>query len=112
MSMYAEYVRERLGDSILEREDGFATYRYLDKDGKKCVYIVDIYVRAASRKGRVASEMADCIVALAKLQGCTILLGTVMPTAIGSTDSLKVLLGYGMSIHSCKENLIVFEKEI
>lgn len=108
--MYGDYIKERLGDEIVERDEGFATYRYIERDGIPCVYIVDIYVRPDFRKTNIASEMADEIVR--KSGTCKRLLGTVCPSARGSTESLKVLLGYGMSLHSCQNDLIIFRKEI
>lgn len=110
MSMYAEYVRERLGDEILEWEDGFATYRYLNE--WETVYIVDIYVKPEHRKLGVAAKMADAIIKEAKDKGATELLGTVSPYAKNATDSLKFLLAYGMKLHSASQDALIFKKEI
>ena len=110
MSLYADYIRERTDDSILEGAGGFATYRYIN-DGKS-VYIVDIFVLPGSRREGSASTLADIIVDEAKAKGATELLGTVVPSAKGSTTSLRVLLGYGMTLHSASDNLIVFRKDI
>lgn len=112
MSMYGDYVRERLGDEILEFAYGFATFRFIEQDGVPCVYIVDIYVKPEFRKSKVASEMADQIVLMGKNKECKMLLGTVSPRARNATDSLKVLLGYGMVLHSCSSEVIIFKKEI
>jgi GNAT superfamily N-acetyltransferase len=108
--MYAKYLTERTSDSILETHQGYATYRYLN-DGKT-VYIIDIYVLPDFRKLGVAATMADTIVDEAKVKGCTEVLGSVVPTAKGSTESLKVLLGYGMSLQSSAIDFIIFRKEI
>lgn len=110
MSKYGDYIMERLGDGIVERDEGFATYRFLDN--KRAVYIVDIYVRPDFRNSDIASEMADQIAHLARKEGARELLGTVNPSAKGSTDSLKVLLGYGMSLKSAANDVVVFSKEI
>ncbi len=109
MSLYAEYLAERLGDHIIENEKGFATYRYTDET---TVYIVDIYVRPDFRKQGVAGDIADYIMELAKKKGCTKMLGSVVPSAKGSTESIKVLLGYGMSVDSCTNDFILFRKAI
>jgi len=110
MSMYAEYLREKTNDHILETSRGFATYRYLDEG--KTVYLVDIYVVPQFRKTKEASNMADQIVDEAKKKGCTKLLGSVVPSTKNSTVSLKVLLGYGMSLDSCTNDFILFKKEL
>jgi ribosomal protein S18 acetylase RimI-like enzyme len=109
-SLYAQYLKEKTNDQILETEKGFATYRYLD--GDKSVYIVDIYVLPEFRKSHAASNLADQIVVEAKQRGAKELLGSVVPSTKGSTQSLKVLLGYGMSLKSSAQDFIVFTKGI
>jgi len=109
MSMYGDYIQERLGKSIVENEHGFATFKVT---GDIC-YIEDIYVKPYSRQKNVASQMADEIAEYAKKMGCKHLVGSVDPLANGSTTSLRVLLGYGMKLEgSLKNNLIWFYKEI
>lgn len=110
MSMYAHYLLERTDDQIMESANGFATYRYLP-DGKT-VYITDIYVDPDFRKQGHASALADSICSIAKQRGCTALMGSVAPATKGATTSLKVLLGYGMSLMSSTEQFIFFKKEI
>ena len=109
MSLYSEYVREHSDDEVIETEVGFGRYRFLNQTQ---VYIVDIYVRPDRRKSGAASAIADNIVELAKLRGCTELLGTVVPSAKNSTASLRVLLGYGMNLHAIEGNMVVFRKAI
>ena len=50
MSLYANYLREKSFDEILETDKGFATYRFLDE--RKTVYIVDLYVLDQSLEKR------------------------------------------------------------
>lgn len=109
-SMYSEYIKERTNDKIIETPEGFATYRYLENT--KSVYILDIYVKPESRKSHIASEIANKIASEAKKQGYTSMLGSVVPSNKGSTASLKVLLGYGMSLDSSTNDLILFKKEL
>lgn len=110
MSLYANYLREKTTDQIMETDHGFATYRFL-KD-QNAVYIVDIYVLPEFRKSNVASSMADAIVKAAKEDGYKKLVGSVIPSNKNSTDSLLVLLAYGMSLESSSNDFIVFGKEI
>lgn len=112
MKMYRDYLKERLGDELVERPEGFATYRYVDHFGTPAVYIVDIYVRPDFRKTKVASEMADDICVTAQKAGCKVMLGTVLSTAKNATDSIKVLLAYGMTFHSCSQDGLIFKKEL
>ena len=110
MSMYGDYLRERTNDDIYETEHGFATYRFLNEG--RTVYIIDIYVKSDFRKSGMAGAMADYIVGIAKSRGAVELLGTVVPSARNSTDSLKVLISYGMTLMSSSNDLIVMKKDI
>ena len=110
MSLYAKYLTERTNDRILEIGHGFATYRLLPE--QKAAYIIDIFVDSDFRKAGSAAQMADEIAKIAKKEGCTKLLGSVVPSAKNSTISLKVLLAYGMTLQSSTNDFIIFEKEI
>jgi GNAT superfamily N-acetyltransferase len=109
-SLYAQYIKERSYDHILEHKEGFATYRYLDN--KTTVYIVDIFVVQEARKSKVATRLADEIVKEASSKGCRELLGSVCPSSKGATTSLQVLIGYGMTLKSASNDFIIFTKEI
>lgn len=109
MNLYAQYLKEHHGDDIVVSEHGFATYRYLGAD---TVYIVDIFILPEFRKTGEAAAIADQIIEIAKTKGCTKLLGTVVPAAKNSTDSVNVLLRYGMSLSHIDGGLVVFRKEI
>ncbi len=109
MSLYADYLKERTEDQILETENGFVTYRFTDE---KTCYIIDIYVVPEFRKQGAASDLSDKVVEIARARGCTALLGSVVPSAKGSTTSLKVLLGYGMTLGSSANDFIIFKRDI
>jgi ribosomal protein S18 acetylase RimI-like enzyme len=111
-SHYAKYVMERTEDLIVETAEGFVTYRYVNHDGLPSVYIVDIYVDPDFRNVGAASKLADIVVKEARDKGATRLLGSVVPSTNNSTTSLKVLLGYGMTLHSATNDFIVFRKEL
>lgn len=110
ISLYSQYVMERSNDLVMDGPNSFALYRYLENG--KTIYIIDIFVEKDSRKNGMASQLADSIVREAKLKGCTELIGSVVPSMNNSTESLKVLLGYGMSLHSAANDFIIFRKDI
>jgi hypothetical protein len=56
--------------------------------------------------------MADHVAVLAKERGCTFMTGSVCPQLKSATDSMKVLLAYGMKLHSVTPNLVFFTKDI
>lgn len=108
MSLYGEYIRERLGKEIVEEQWGFATFSFVD-DG---CYIEDIYVSPDFREQGNAAHLADRIAVIAKGRGCKYLFGSVVPSANCATRSIKVLLAYGFNVTGAKENFIIFRKEI
>lgn len=111
MSNYGNYIKERLGRDIVEDDKGFATYEFYEES--QACYIVDIYVHPDFRKEKVASNYADKIAEIAKERGCKFLYGTVAPGTNHSTESVKVLLGYGFELsHLTNDNLIWFRKGI
>lgn len=107
-SLYADYIKEREGLGCVESERGFATYSITEQE----CYLRDIYVAPEFRRSGECYKMADEVVAIARRAGCRYLTGTVVPSAAGSTESLKVLLNYGMRLMKASPDLIVFIKEI
>lgn len=108
MSLYADYIKEREGKDTVETADGFATY-ISHEDG---MYIESIYVKPEQRKSGAAAKLADIITEIARAKQLKKLYGSVSPSAIGSTASLKVLLAYGFELHSAQPNFIVMKKDI
>lgn len=109
-SMYAQYLAERTKDEILETDVGFVTYRFLNEGGS--VYIMDIFVKPECRLKGAAAEMADIVAEIAKERGATEMLGSVNPSAKHSTESLKVLVAYGMTLSGATNDIIFFRKDI
>lgn len=107
--MYGEYIAEREGKFILEDEMGFATY-LVNKDE---VYIVDIYVKREHRKSGHAKRLADQVCKKCKEEhGVKRVLGSVDIRVKTATESMKVLLAYGMRVHGLQGTLLYFQKEI
>ena len=109
MSLYSAYIREKTDKAILETEMGFCTYSFPDES---TVYIQDIYTIPEARKTGEAAEMADRVCEIARSKGCSRLIGSVIPSTKGSTDSLRVLLAYGMRLDSATNDFILFSKDL
>lgn len=108
MSLYGQYIKERENKNIIENEVGFATF-YFNQD---CCYIEDIFVVPEQRKSHQAARFADEISIYAKEKGCKWLIGSVKPSASGSTESLKVLLAYGFKLSTAYDDQIYFKKDL
>ena len=107
-SLYAQYVEEREELAIIERKEGFATYKI---DGDYC-YIADIFVTVEFRRVGVAFEMCEEIAKIAKDSGCKYLLGSVDPRARGATEAIRAIMAMGMRLNEIRGNLIMLIKEI
>lgn len=108
MSLYADYIKERGVKGIVEIPEGFATYAI---SGEEC-YVEDVYVAPEHRKKGTCFNLADQIANLAKAKGCKYMTSTVVPSARGSTESVKVILAYGFKLAKAEHNAIWFYKEI
>src|SRR5210317_1124304 len=100
MSLFGEYIKERLNKSIIEDEHGFATY--FPAFNNEYMYIEDIYVKPEFRKKDKASIYADEISEIARKKGIKKLLGSVDINANAATESMKVLFAYGFKLLDIK----------
>lgn len=109
MDMYKAYLEERTpGKSVYYNDYGFATYHINGEE----VYIEDLYVKPEYRKEGIAASLADSIAVTAKAAGCKVMTGSVVPSAVNSTTSMKVLLAYGFRLHKSLDNFIIFVKDL
>lgn len=109
MSMYADYLRERTSDHIIETAFGWVSYRFIDES---TCYVVDIYVVPEERRTGKATELMNLVVERARIHGCSELLGSCQPTTRHSTASLRAQLGYGMQLKSAAQDAIIVRKDI
>lgn len=109
MSLYKEYIEEISHGYVLETDRGFITYVFPDPD---TCYIKDIYISPQYRKTHEGSQLGYTIQEIAILKGCKYLLGSVVPSAKGSTQSLMVLLSFDFQLFSSSNDFIVFRKEL
>lgn len=111
MSLYGEYIKERLGRHIIEDERGFATFD-IHPELHAC-YLVDAYVKPEYRRGGIVrKEFGDKIAELAKEQGCSVVFSTVAPKAKGSTYSAKCLINDGFKLDRSDSELVWFRRDL
>jgi len=108
MSLYAQYVKEREGASILERDWGFAVY-IMQADH---VYLQDIFVIEAERKSGKGVELMNDVAAIAREVGIAKMIGSVAPSTPFADSMLKIMQGLGFKLLSASEDMIYLIKEI
>lgn len=107
-SLYAQYIYERQNKSIIEDENGFASYYYINDS----CYIEEIYVKRECRKAGIASKYADTIAADAKAKKARQLVGSINLNTNNATTSMKALLAYGFQLTSAANNMIYLTKAL
>ena len=110
MELYKDYLNElHDGKSVIYNDSGFAVY-WIRGEGE--IYIEDIYTKPEYRRTHAAAKLADLVAEIGRENKCTVMTGSVVPSANNSTISLKMMLGYGFQLYSCQDNIIWFTKEI
>jgi hypothetical protein len=112
-SLYAEYLEEKTNDQIIETDEGFITYRIIADS----IYIIDIYIKPEFRNKHNATKLAQMVIdkyvtKVNEQRAITKLIGSVIPSSKNSTESMKVLLAYGMTLKNASQDFIVFEKDL
>lgn len=107
--MYEEYIKEVEGSEMVKDETGFAVYKFLD-NGQVC-YITEIYVLPPHRNLRNCQKLGDKVSEIAKERGAKSLFGSVGVGINNAERSIKMLIDYGMKLHSANEKIIYFMKE-
>ena len=108
-SLYARYIKERLGFGIIESEDGFISFCY---PTDKIVYMVDSYVVPEKRNFFFLKSMADQICDAARKEGKEIALASVETTSNNAIRSAKVLKAYGMKEYRVEGTMIFYSKSL
>lgn len=111
VEMFNRYADERgMGAKVIHYPTvGFVTY-HLHDDGE--CYIEDIYVLPEKRRSHMGTILANEVVKIAKLNGCHMLTGSVVPNAMGAEISRKALIGYGFSLFEESPEFEKYSKEI
>ena len=108
MSMFKDYVKERLPNSeVIETEEGFIYYHVF---GTEC-YIEDIYIKPEYRGMKISREFEAMVIS--QVEGiCDCLTATVNIKANGAAESYRKLIGAGYEAIGTRDSAILFQKEL
>lgn len=110
VSLYAQFIKEISTDSIIENDEGFVTYRYLN-DGYS-VYMIDVYVVPSARIKGIFLDFVDQIIKEAKSKGCKEILGTISMSNPNRTAIMRGHMAYGMQLSAISQDAIILRKDI
>lgn len=108
MQLYKDYVKERLGNEVIEFDGGFAEYRIHNG----CAEIVDMYVSPENRGKKLSHSVVKRIEDKARLLNCSKVYCQVDINQKQAERSIMNNLKYGFKIVLLDRSLIIFEKDI
>ena len=100
MKLYAEYLLEREGKHLIEKDYGFCVYEIMDE----YAYIAEIYILKDKRKKGLGKEFVKEVEEIAKEEGCKYLLSSFCLNANNWDISRKALKATGFKYFSKNKN--------
>lgn len=108
MSLYGDYIAEREGKAIIEREYGFATY-YIN--GPEC-YIADVFIAKDHRGKGLSVKLGIEIEDIAREKGCKFISFSIHPGSMGAEHSVLILLKEGFRFVGNRGDLTFLSRPI
>jgi len=107
--LYLDYISERLGKQYkVWPGKAFGIYSI---DGEEA-YIQDIYVAPEHRQSGILASFEAEFEQEMKEKGCTHIIGTVKPSANGSTEGLAYCIRRGYKLLNTYDDFIVLRKDL
>lgn len=110
MSLYAEYMSERGGFSVLLADDGEGFIAYKIR-GDEC-FIHDFFVSRASRRKLRGALLLQALEDKAREEGCTYLSGNIWVKAPNSSGVIAAALRVGFEIIEANNNGVLVQKSL
>lgn len=108
MDKYAQYIKEKYGDELIDHEHGFITFEISGEH----VFIKDLWIHPDHRLEGVGRSLADKVVGIGRDSGCKFLCTAVVKRANNLKASLEANLCYGLLVTNEDEERIYLMKEI
>ena len=113
LDLFAAYLMERRGMSLLATAEGFITYQFpVSGPMAGACYIQDIYISPEARRGGAGYELGARVAALARAKGIRLLYGSSQPSTGGSTTALRMMLAVGFEVIAAHEDMLILKKEL
>ena len=110
MELYAEYLKEREGISIIVKDFGFCSYKIIDD----YIYLVDIYIKKEKRRTGLAKDFIEEVSDIGKENNCNSILGGFCLDTINWKGGKTLLkhCGFKYFEKQQKTNMIFVIKEL
>lgn len=101
-------MKEVYNKEVIESDNFLIVYSF----NEEVFYLEDFYIKSEFRDKGFGKELMETIVSMAKVKGCTKLLGSVSLLCKYKDENMAKFLKYGFSIKSLANNIIFLEKDI
>lgn len=107
--MYAAFLSETEEMHFVQEPFGYAMYKFLPDNS---CYVVEGYVLPEFRRQGKSKVIIDKVYEIAKQKKCDKLFSSVGTKVKNAARNMKMLISYGMELHSANSDIIYFVKEI
>src|ERR1700675_4575174 len=108
-SLYADYVKERLGRGSLYDDNGFVIFEFMQNE---FLYLVDMYLKPEARNTKVGSQYLEKIKEIAKENKKTKIITTIDLKAKTKDLALLCALKGGFHISEGKNDVLFLTMEL
>lgn len=102
--LYADYLKERRGLSMIESDQGFIAYRC---KGKEC-FIGEMYVDPDVRKLGVGRKLLNTVIDVARAEGCEFITANIFLDDPNANSTLAAVLACGFKVVSAPNSNVLF----
>lgn len=108
MSLYAQYVFEREGLTVISTGDAFLSYKFREKE----CFLQDIFVAKEKRMTSIGRQMLQQLFDIAIANGSNVVTANIYTKDPNANDTLKAALACGFKIISSGNNVLLIAKEL
>ena len=108
MSLWADYIKEREGNDVIEEPFGFIEYSI----ALPFLRIESIFIAKEQRDNGRGSDLANRVTQIAREASATHLWASVWIGALNATESLKAILAYGFQVTALQNDCIILTRDI
>jgi len=108
--LYFDYIKTRLGQEVLQDEakKSFCIFQTKDEE----FYLQDLYIDPYARERDILRDLTNQIKKVSKERGCKYVTASVIPSALKSTESMKLLIWWGFELISSTQDFIILKKTL
>lgn len=107
-SLYAEYVLERQGLSVMTYDSGFIAY----KCEKEECFIAEMFIKKDKRKTGLGKSMIAVISEVAKQSGCKVITANIHLNDPNASSTLVAAICTGFKVECADRGAILISKKI